>query len=239
MGPRLGVPNITVPRVPAALRPPSAASARPLASSAPLEVTGNAVLQGPLHDDFSRTSLGARYFATSTAWQLEEGRLCARGAHNHPVWLSDRLPTNARIEFDAVSDSPDGDLKVEAWGDGKSAAATLSYTGATSYLFILGGWRNTLHVLARLDEHGKDRAELTLDPESDDPRVLPVEPGTTYHFVIERRDGKTLSFSVNEVKLLNFVDPAPLRGEGHDHFAFNDWETHVCFDNLDIVPLGG
>src|SRR5216683_2690597 len=49
-----------------------------------------------------------------------------------------------------------GGCKVEAWGDGKSNAETLSYT-ATSYVFILGGWHNMISVIARLDEHGNDR----------------------------------------------------------------------------------
>jgi hypothetical protein len=29
----------------------------------------------------------------------------------------------------------------------------------------------------------------------------------------------------------------PLRGAGHDHFGFNNWQVKVCFDNLKIVPL--
>ncbi|MFZ5896489.1 MAG: hypothetical protein ACOY0T_35875 [Myxococcota bacterium] len=217
----------------------AATEPRRIPSAEPLEVTGNSALERPFRDDYERTSLGPAYRATSAAWKIESGRVCARGAHNHPLWLLERLPTNARIEFDGMSDSNEGDIKFEAWGDGRSAATTLSYTSATSYLFIFGGWRNTLHVLARLDEHGKDRAELIIDPNGDDPRLAPVEPGAPYHFVVERRDGRTVRFNVNDVELLNFADPAPLLGEGHRHFAFNDWETHVCFDNLEIVPLGG
>ena len=38
--------------------------------------------------------------------------------------------------------------------------------------------------------------------------------------------------------MLSFTDPAPLPGVGHEHFAFNDWETPVCFDNRLIQPLG-
>jgi hypothetical protein len=32
-------------------------------------------------------------------------------------------------------------------------------------------------------------------------------------------------------------DPNPLEGRGHDHFAFNDWEANLSFDNLRITPL--
>ena len=69
--------------------------------------------------------------------------------------------------------------------------------------------------------------------------TAPVEAGRSYHFVIERRDGRTVRFSVDEVEILTLTDPSPLAGPGHEHFGFNDWETPVCFDNLDITPLDG
>ena len=89
-----------------------------------------------------------------------------------------RLPVNARVEFDAVAESPEGDIKAELWGDGQSGATGSSYSNATSYLTIFGGWRNTKHVLARLDEHGDDRLELDVDPNSDDEAACaPPAPG--------------------------------------------------------------
>ena len=111
---------------------------------------------------------------------------------NHGVWLKRVLPVNARIEFDATSQSTDGDLKAEYWGDGRSFATALSYTNATSYLTIFGGWHNKFHVLARINEHGNDRKEITVDTDSDDPREKPVMAGQIYHFKVERTDGKTV-----------------------------------------------
>jgi hypothetical protein len=131
----------------------------------------------------------------------------------------------------------DGDIKAEVWGDGRSAATSISYTNATSYLAILGGWKNTFHVLARVNEHGTDRKEIKVDKESDDPSQHPVTAGQVYHFKIERTDGKTVRWSVNGVDYLSFSDPAPLVGIGHDHFGFNDWEAKVCFDNVKVTPL--
>jgi hypothetical protein len=242
-GPRLGGATSTPARLPAALRteaPSASSSARAASFSVKAAAPGaDPILKVPFHDDFSRTSLGPAYRATSNAFRIESERLCVRGARNHPLWLAQRLPRNARIEFDALSNSEEGDIKVEAWGDGRSSATTVSYTNATSYLFILGGWKNSLHVLARLDEHAQNRAELRLDPDADDPRTAPVEAGRPYHFMIERRDGRTVRFSVDEVEILTLTDPSPLEGPGHEHFGFNDWETHVCFDNLDIIPLDG
>jgi hypothetical protein len=37
--------------------------------------------------------------------------------------------------------------------------------------------------------------------------------------------------------LFSFDDAEPLRGKGHEYFAFNGWEAEVCFDDLRITPL--
>lgn len=165
--------------------------------------------------------------------------MCGRGARNHPVWLARRLPVNARIEFDAASASPDGDIKAEFWGDGRSAASATSYTNATSYLTIFGGWKNQYHVLARIDEHAPNRPEIRLNPAATDVRSRPVQANRSYHFKVERADGKTLRWFVDDIEILNLSDADPLKGSGHDHFGFNDWEVPVCFDNLEITPLAG
>lgn len=188
-------------------------------------------------DDFERERLGPDYRTNSAAWRIVEGKLCGTRAHNRPVWLARRIPVNARIEFDAVSSSPDGDIKVEVWGDGRSGATGTAYTNATSYLVIFGGWKNSLHVLARKNEHGEDRKELRLDAKSDVPRTAPVVPGQSYHFRIERRDGRTVRWFVDDTEILSLTDADPLFGTGHDHVGFNDWEAPVCFDNLDILPV--
>jgi len=186
----------------------------------------------------SASNLGPNWTAVrTTAWTVENGRLCGQGAHNHPVWLNRVLPVNARIEFDAIAESDDGDLKAEVWGDGRSAATGTSYTNATSYLVILGGWKNTMQVLARLNEHGTDRKEIRIDRDSDDPRQRPVVKGQVYHIKIERSDSKTIRWYVDDVEYLSWADPAPLAGQGHDHFGFNEWEAKVCFDNVKVTPL--
>jgi hypothetical protein len=188
-------------------------------------------------DDFERAALGADWRATSKVWRIRDGKLCGQSARNHPVWLARRLPVNARIEFDATSFSPDGDLKAEFWGDGSSAASSTSYDDATSYLTIFGGWRNKLHVLARLDEHASDRLALHIQAGAEDVRARPVAPNQSYHFKVERSDGKRVRWFVDEVEIHSLNDPEPLAGEGHEHFGFNDWEVRVCFDNLRITPL--
>jgi hypothetical protein len=191
----------------------------------------------PFEDTFERAELGPDYNALGAAWKINGGRLCARGARNKGVWLLRKLPERARIEFDAYAESSEGDLKIELWGDGVSGATGASYTNATSYLAILGGWKNSKHVLARLDEHGSDRLEFDVDPSSDDERARAVSAGQPYHFKIERADVKTLSWSVNSITYFEFTDPEPLTGAGHEHLGFNDWDAPVCFDNLKVTPL--
>lgn len=218
----------------------TAAPARPTAAPARAAAgtPEDPALLTPFHDDFERAELGSSWLSRSPAWKLEGGKLCVKGARNQPAWLKRRLPTNARIAFDATSASPDGDIKAELWGDGRSGATGTSYTNATSYLTIFGGWKNTFHVLARIDEHAPNRPEIKLDPESMDPRTAQVQAGRVYRFEIERADGKSVRWSVDGTELFTFVDPAPLIGAGHEHFGFNDWDVPVCFDNLDVTPLG-
>jgi hypothetical protein len=188
-------------------------------------------------DQFERRLLGLSWRPTAARWRIRDGQLCVQNARNHPVWLKKRLPVNARVEFDATSHAPEGDIKAEFWGDGRSAAQHVSYEKATSYLAIFGGWKNSFHVLARINEHAPDRPEIRLVPGSDDPRKLPVTPERSYHFKVERNDGRTVRWFVDDVEILAYEDDAPLHGPGHEYFGFNNWEVRVCFDNLKITPL--
>jgi len=177
-------------------------------------------------DDFERAELGDHWHNTGGRYRIRDGWLNVQGARNRPLWLRRRLPRDVRIEFDARSESPQGDIKVEVFGDGSSRATTESYT-ATSYVVIFGGWNNSLNIIARMDEHAEDRAV--------GPRRR-VEPGRTYRMVIERR-GNRIRATVDGEELATMDDPEPLEGRGHDHFAFNDWEADLWFDNLRITPL--
>jgi len=177
-------------------------------------------------DDFERAELGDAYAATGGNWRIESGQLRVKGAKNHPLWLLRTLPPDVRVEFDARSESPEGDIKVEIFGDGASYAKADRYT-ATSYVIIFGGWNNSRNVLARLDEHGRDRVVG---------RAQEVHAGRVYRFRIERIAG-ILTVWVDGVVLMEMDDSEPLRGRGHDHFGFNNWQSDLWFDNLKVTPL--
>lgn len=177
-------------------------------------------------DNFDREQLGDLWNNTGGPYEIRDGALRVRGARNKPLWLRRALPRDVRIEVDVKSDSPEGDIKLEVFGDGVSKAEQDSYT-ATSYVVVFGGWRNSLNIIARMDEHADDRAV--------GPR-RPVEPGHTYHVRIERR-GNVIKAWADDVELATMNDPNPLAGRGHDHFAFNNWQSDLTFDNLRITPL--
>jgi hypothetical protein len=171
--------------------------------------------------------LGARFSDTSGGkYAVVNGELRVQGARNRPLWLNEKLPDDARIEFKARSQSPAVDIKVELYGDGKSYAKTASYT-ATSYVLILGGWNNSRSIIARMNEHGDDR-QVRAEPRG----VV----GRTYSFVAVRRGG-LLTWFVDGERFLALDDAEPLRGPGHDRFAFNNWESEVYFDDLVVYRL--
>ncbi len=188
------------------------------------------VAPGPFADNFQRAELGPDWLATDpSAVRIENGSLTLQRAHNHPVWLVRPLPTNAAIDLDCWSESPEGDIKVEIWGDGKSfhlGDPSHQYT-STGYVFIFGGWRNTVSVIAKRQEHEGLRAARA---------DLRVQPGRHYHWRITRNAGR-ISWAIDGESFLTLDDPSPLTGPDHRFFAFSGFEAKVHFDNLKIEPL--
>jgi hypothetical protein len=184
-------------------------------------------IQAPFSDPYDRVELGSNYLNTGGPYQIVNGRLEVQGAKNHPLWLKKRLPRNAIIEFTTQSQSADGDIKVEAWGDGSSAATTEGAYTASSYVFIFGGWGNSLSALCRMDEHADNRKVRS---------NLKVENGRTYRWKIKRH-GNKVEWFIDDKPFLSMDDPEPLQGEGHSFFGFNNWQSHLAFDDLKITPL--
>jgi hypothetical protein len=185
---------------------------------------------GPFADNFERAEVGQDWLATDpSAVRIENASLTLQRAHNHPVWLVRPLPTNAVIDLDCWSESSEGDLKVEIWGDGKSfhvGDPHQQYT-STGYVFIFGGWRNTMSVIAKEHEHAANRAARA---------DVRVQPGRHYHWRITRMGGR-ISWSVDGQSFLTLDDPSPLNGPTHQFLGFSGFEAKVHFDNLRIEPL--
>jgi hypothetical protein len=190
------------------------------------------VIDAPFTDNFDRAELGADWLDTSHVAKIKDGKLNLVKAYNHPVWLRRKLPRNVQIDFDAVSRSPAGDLKVELFGDGESFDPDKGRYDPTSYMIVFGGWTNSRSIISRLGEHD-EAVKAAYDRVGTEPLVL---PGQTYHFTIRRRGG-TIDWNLNGAPYLSWTDPQPLYGAGHEFFAINDWEADVSFDNLTIRPL--
>ena len=177
-------------------------------------------------DDFESGELGPHWNPTGEGAEVVGGLLQVGGLRNHPLWLDLPLPDAARIEFDAWATTEEGDIKVELYGDGTSFAKQINYR-ASGYVVIFGGWNNTLNAIVRQDEHGRDRAT------AEEPKV---EADRRYHFVITRTAGEIL-WEVDGKMVVTYEDQQPLRGPGHDRFAFSGWEATTQFDNLVIEAL--
>jgi hypothetical protein len=185
------------------------------------------VLGQRFEDDFERTELGDAWRSTGGNYRIVDGVLEVEGARNHTLWLRRRLPPKVEVRFDAWSETEEGDIKCELFGDGHSTSTGEGAYTATGYVFVLGGWGNKLSIIARMDEHGDDRKTT---------RSLEVEPGRKYAWRI-RSDGHEISWWIDGKIFLKYDDPDPLHGRGHEYFGFNNWEAPVSFDNLIIRAL--
>ncbi len=208
----------------------------------------------PYADDFSnRATVEENYWSTGGHWRTVNGELLSPGVKNNPLWLKAKLPNDVSVEFDVRSESPEGDVKVEIFGDGLDHAS--------GYVLIHGGWNNSVSIIARLDEHGKSLGQLEADARAVaqqfkmpnagvketgvfkadthmrvEARGFPVQVGKTYRWRIERR-GATINWSIDGQPYMQFTDPFPLTGEKHNRLGFSSWEAQLFFDNLSIKPL--
>jgi len=184
-------------------------------------------LGGVFKDDFSRNDLGENWRSTGGDYHIENGVLKIAGARNHPLWLKRRLPPDLRITFTAWSETSEGDIKFELFGDGYSTSTGEGAYTATGYVLIFGGWNNTLSIIARMDEHGSDRKAT---------KKLIVQPGKHYRMKVESK-GSKISWWIDDTLFLTYDDPMPLRGRGHEYFGFTNWSSPVNFDDLVIQNL--
>ncbi len=189
----------------------------------------------PFQDDYSRPeTVAENYWSSGGLWHVEAGQLVSPGVKNNPLWLKAKLPRDVAVEFDARSQSPEGDVKCEIFGDGVDHAS--------GYVLIHGGWNNSLSIISRLDEHGAAVPATPSGPFAADARVrveqrgVPVQQGKSTHWRIERK-GARITWFLDGAEYMHFDDPVPLEGSGHDRFGFSSWEAQLYFDNLKITPL--
>jgi hypothetical protein len=185
------------------------------------------LITAPFLDSFDRPELGAAWRDTGGNYRIVEGKLVAHDAYNHPAWLRKRLPRDVTIELEVQSQSDAGDIKIELFGDGESFDPDRGGYVSTAYVLIFGGWHNSLSVICRNNEHGEGRKASRSDRR--------VEIGRRYRFSVTRKGG-LIDWNIDGAPFLDWTDPQPLVGAGHEYLAVNDWEAEVRFDNLSIRP---
>jgi len=174
-------------------------------------------------DDFSRAEIGENYANLGGDWKIEDGKLKSKRAENKNLVLrSVDLPQNAVIELTMKSLSKEIDVKFNLWGDGRP------HDHGDGYTFILGGWKNRVSVISKLDEHEKKRSEK---------RNAGLEKGKLFKVKVERKSNK-IKWFVNGKLFLEYFDETPLKvSEGYSKLSFANWRSDVEFDDLKIYAL--
>ncbi|MFP2930281.1 hypothetical protein ACLESO_34815, partial [Pyxidicoccus sp. 3LG] len=205
----------------------------------------------PYTQDFSDPAVVKRdFFSTGGFWRTVSGELLAPGVKNNPLWLQAPLPDDVAIEFDVRSEPPEGDIRVELFGNGVDPSS--------GYLLVQGGFNNSMSVIARKDVNapnvdalrrraarvaesgggqGSDLVATGVFTQDTKVRVEargnPVQAGRTYHWRIERR-GTLLRWSIDGEPVLELDDPFPLKGPGQDRLGLSGNESQIFFDNLRV-----
>ena len=174
-------------------------------------------------DDFNRAEIGENYAVLGGDWKIENGKLKSIRAENRNLVLkSVDLPQNAVIEMTMKSLSKDIDVKFNLWGDGKP------HDHGDGYTFILGGWKNRVSIISKLDEHEKKRSEK---------RNAGLEKGRLYKVRVERKSNK-IKWFVDDNLFLEYFDETPLKvSDGYSKLSFANWRSDVEFDDLKIYSL--
>jgi hypothetical protein len=180
-------------------------------------------LNGPLTIDLSKGLSDSLWVKNGGDWEVEDGVLRSRGGENrYPIWLARSVPDSFELHFEARADSAAVDQKVEFCADG--------VRHESGYVAILGGWSNSLAVIARQDEHEKARTE----------KKGHWEARRWYHWTVRRtvRAGTgTIEWLLDDKPFMTRRDPKPLIGKGHDRIGFNNWKTDVSYRNIRLTPI--
>lgn len=180
-------------------------------------------------DDFERDELGSAWKPEGADWRIEDGWAHSAKALNKGLWLTQSLPEDVIVEFDARSEPVKG-AKTFA-GDIKCEVFATAPKHETGYVIINNGWawhkNGPLDKICRLTEHDAPHKQRKV------PKGAEVKPSVVYHWMIARL-GPTVYWFRDGKLQLSFKDDSPVRGT---FFGFNNWEASVYFDNLKIYAM--
>lgn len=185
-------------------------------------------------DDFERDQLGDKWTSGIKKWRLKNGTVHNAGADNKGLWLLEKLPTgDVRIEFDVLSRkfvtrNREGKEKTQFSGDLKCEAFAKEPEHQKGYVFIFGGWNNSINRIARLEEHGNGPGAWVVDGPSH-----PVKADHNYRMKVVRM-GDTVGYYADDKYLVHATDGSFINGR---YFGFNNWRSQLTFDNVAIYKL--
>ncbi|MFH0880208.1 MAG: protein kinase [Lentisphaerota bacterium] len=174
-------------------------------------------------ETFSDDEVLSRWEVVGGRYEIRPGEFHLHGGEPQMLLLRRELPGDVRIEFDCVLD--DTYLNDVACILNAIRLPSATDTFFSGYQFKYGASNNSLDVLVRLGKNVWTWAES------------PLERGRHYHVAAERV-GSRLTWVVNNVELMNYIDHNPLSGADRTLAGVTGWVTHTIFKRIRVFTLG-
>lgn len=165
-------------------------------------------------DDFQRDELGDNWRSLTGKWHIADGKLTCGKVSENKILLKNKVAGFQRVTFDAATnDKRPCDL------------STFIHSGPEAvdcgYFLQFGGSGNTFNSLRRNGVFTLCTCKQQF-----------IEPGKT-HKIVAEFDGAAARLTVDGVLILEYLDAAPLHGQGHDQLGFCIW-TSGTIDNVRV-----
>ena len=165
-------------------------------------------------DDFERESLGENWRVLSGKWRIANGKLTCGELSNNQILLTRSFPVCQRIEFDAITQAKRPcDLSVFIQSGPRSTAC--------GYFLQFGGSGNTFNSLRRNGVFTTCLCEKRF-----------ITRGKVHKIAAELY-GVAARLTVDGQIVLEYLDAAPLLGEGHDKLGLYIYSSGTV-DNVRV-----
>lgn len=163
-------------------------------------------------DDFKRSELGSNWKVLSGNWTVDNDCLITRGEGT--IMVAKKFPGLQKVTFNAtVTPNPGvSDISPFIQSDDKGL-----YGG---YLLQFGGNYNSMSCVKRMGNYVKTSRDV-------------IEPGKT-HAVIAEYDGVNVRLIVDGKTVVQYPEPRPLVGEGHERVGLYVYEGTVKISDFKV-----
>ena len=165
-------------------------------------------------DDFERDGLGEHWRVLSGKWRISDGKLACGDVSENVILLAGEYPGYQRVTFEAVTDA-----------ERPCDLSTFIHSGPSAtdcgYFLQFGGSGNTFNSLRRNGVFTLCKCEQRF-----------IEPGKV-HRVVAEFDGAAARLTVDDKVVLEYLDAAPVHGQGHDKLGFYVYSSGAI-DNVRV-----